>query len=180
MGDESAVVGASGKYPASGLLRLLLAASSANASLAGEFVRDAAAARRGICVRGRTRVLFARLDYAIAMAYGTLMFVLTPLVGTIPSRYALYAWPVFWIFGAAASYVIFADDSPRLEFILLSVVAAWTPAIVRLLTGPPLIYAESLYYLTEAGVIVSLAILLALYARGYVLLNRARAKSQAN
>lgn len=122
---------------------------------------------------GRGRSLLERFDYTIALAYGGLMFVLTPLIGTLPSRYVLYAWPAFWIFGAALVHSVFSETREQLEFVSLCVLASWAPALVQRITGPRLGAPGSLVELSAVGLILSLAILAALYARGYLLIKRA-------
>lgn len=115
----------------------------------------------------RRRFLPRKFHDMIALAYGTAMFVLTPLVGTLPVRYALYAWPVFWIFGVKLVYSIFESRRDRMEFIFLCFVATWSPAAIRLATGPPLSAGSSLFDLSRTGVLLSLGILGALYLRAY-------------
>ncbi|HEV2298308.1 MAG TPA: hypothetical protein VGR72_07310 [Candidatus Acidoferrales bacterium] len=125
----------------------------------------------------RGRWLFRKFDYTIAFTYGGLMFVLTPLIGTLPSRYVLYAWPVFWILGAALVHMLFSETREQLEFVLLCVLASWVPALVQRVTGSPLRQPSSLIELSAIGLILSLAILAALYVRGYLLIKAALRKA---
>jgi hypothetical protein len=124
---------------------------------------------------GRARPLFKRFDCTIAFAYGGLMFALTPLIGTLPGRYVLYAWPAFWIFGVALVYSLFGDTRRRLEFALLCLLASWVPALVRCVTGPPLGEPGSLMDLSSAGLILSLLILAGFYIRAYLVMKSALA-----
>jgi hypothetical protein len=118
-------------------------------------------------VRGPARLLFRRFDLAAACVYGGLMFVLAPLQGTTPVRYILYAWPLFWLFGVAALETGHTSRRRRIEFVALSLCAAWTPAIVRLITGPTLQGPQSLSEVSRDGLLISLAVVLAIYIYGW-------------
>jgi hypothetical protein len=120
--------------------------------------------------RGVVRLLQIRFDCAIAFAYGGLMFVLAPLVGTLPSRYILYSWPIFWIFAVGLLDEAVTIIRRRIEFVSLSLVASWTPALVRLASGTKLVGRESLSAVTSGGLIISLAVLVAIYVRAWYLL----------
>lgn len=111
-----------------------------------------------------------RLDIATALVFGTLMFVLTPLVGTLPARYVLYAWPLFWIFGVALLHRAFPNWKTRAYIIVVSACISWTPAVVRLFLGPPVSGPESISTLNANGLLPSLAIVLALNAIAWPLL----------
>ena len=115
--------------------------------------------------RGWGRLLFGRFELALACVYGALMFVLTPLQGTTPARYVLYAWPLFWLFGVAGLEGVIPERGRRIAIVALSVCAAWTPAIVRLAMtrsipqGP-----ESFSDVSNTGLLISLALVGAIYA----------------
>jgi hypothetical protein len=83
-----------------------------------------------------TSLLRGQFDMATSLVYGALMFGLAPLVGTVPERYVLYAWPVFWWFAVDLLAAALPDLRTRAETVFLCVLAAWTPALVRLFTGP--------------------------------------------
>jgi hypothetical protein len=108
-----------------------------------------------------------RPDIAAASAYGALIFVLTPLIGTTPSRYVLYAWPLFWLFGVSILQTRFSRTRKRVHFVLLSLCAAWIPAFVRLVTGPSIGGPQSLSTVTSPGLIVSLALVGSIYIFGW-------------
>ena len=122
--------------------------------------------------RERIRSLVQRTDLATACVYGVLMFILVPLQGTAPARYVLYAWPVFWIFGVAELEVAIPDLRRRAAIVVLSVCAAWTPAVVRLVMtrsvpqGP-----DSFSDVSDAGLLISLAVLAVIYAVGWRLVS---------
>jgi len=118
-------------------------------------------------VRAGERSLFGRLDVATAFLYGALMFILAPLQGTDPARYVLYGWPIFWIFGVAVLEATFFDWRKRFEIVLLSVCAAWTPAAVRLVTGPGARGPERLSQVSHTGLLISLALIIVIYVRAW-------------
>jgi hypothetical protein len=120
------------------------------------------------------QLLLQRFDLTTAYVYGTLMFILVPLQGTTPARYMLYAWPVFWLFGVAALEAAFPGRRRRIEIVLLSLCAAWTPAVVRLVTGPVAQGPESLSDVSHTGLLISLALVLAIYAGGWRLAEPAK------
>jgi hypothetical protein len=95
------------------------------------------------------------------------MFILAPLQGTSPARYILYAWPVFWLFGVAALDAAIAGRRRRIGIVVLSLCAAWTPALVRLLTEPIARGPQSLSDVAHAGLLISLALVAAIYACGW-------------
>lgn len=121
----------------------------------------------------KVRLLLRRFDRAIAFEYGLLMLVLTPLVGTSPSRYILYAWPLYWIFAAEVLEATAGDLRIRSEFVLLSLAASWVPAFVRLAFGSKPIGPETICAVSAGGMIFSLTILIPIYVRGWYLLNHA-------
>lgn len=113
-------------------------------------------ARRGLAdMRGR-------LDLMTALIFGGLMFALSPLTGTLPARYVLYGWPLFWIYGVAVFSEAFRGWKTRVSIIGLSLCVCWTPALVRLALGPEISGPESISTLTPAGMMVSLALILLL------------------
>ena len=117
--------------------------------------------------------LHERFDVAAALVYGGLMFLLTPLVGTVPDRYVIDAWPAFWIFGAGAVSADFPAWGRKTEIVLLSVFVAWIPSLVGLAMGrPPVSGAPTLTRVTPAGAIVSLVIAAACYWAAWRFLNR--------
>jgi hypothetical protein len=124
--------------------------------------------------RGWGRLLLRRFDLAVAFVYGTLMFILAPLQGTIPARYVLYGWPVFWLFGVALLEAAFPDSRKRIKIVLLSLCAAWTPAVVRLVTGPTVQGPESLSNVSRTGLLISLALVFAIYVCGWRLAESAK------
>lgn len=103
-----------------------------------------------------------RLDLTTALIFGGLMFGLAPLTGTLPARYVLYGWPVFWIYGVAVVSEAFRDWKTRALIIGLSLCVCWTPPLVRLALGPEISGPESISTLTPAGTIVSLVVILLL------------------
>ena len=117
--------------------------------------------------RGWGRLLLRRLDLSTACVYGTLMFVLAPLQGTIPSRYVLYGWPVFWIFGVATLEAAYRGWRRRIEIVALSACAAWIPAVVGLVTGPVPRGPESLSDVSRSGLLISLALVVVIYICGW-------------
>jgi len=128
-------------------------------------------------LRKRGAPPLGKFHLRVAFAYGLLMFALTPLVGTVPARYVLYAWPLFWIFATALIHPVMRDTRTRVEFVGLCVLAAWVPAIVRVFSGPPNFEPDYFVDLSSAGLIASLAILAAIYVCGYVLLRTSFARS---
>jgi hypothetical protein len=102
-----------------------------------------------------------------ALIFGGLMFALAPLTGTLPARYVLYSWPLFWIFGVAVLSEVFRSWKTRASIIALSLGVCWTPALVRLALGPRISGPESISTLTPAGMIVSLALILLLNAAAW-------------
>jgi hypothetical protein len=117
--------------------------------------------------RGSGRLLIRRFDLATACVYGSLMFILAPLQGTAPARYILYAWPLFWLFGVAAFEAAIPGRRRRIGIVVLSLCAAWTPAAVRLVTGPALQGPQSLSEVSRSGLLISLALVLAMYIYGW-------------
>ncbi len=117
--------------------------------------------------RGAGRSLIRRFDLATACVYGSLMFILAPLQGTAPARYILYAWPLFWLFGVAALEAAVPGRRRRIGIVALSLCAAWTPAAVRLATGPALQGPQSLSEVSRSGLLISLALVLAMYIYGW-------------
>jgi hypothetical protein len=109
------------------------------------------------------RVLLQRFDVFAAFVYGALMFFLTPLVGTAPTRYVLYGWPIFWLFSVSALQTALPDWRRRIEVVLLSVCVSWIPAVVRLATGPAIRAPQSVSTVTARGLIVSVVLVLATY-----------------
>jgi hypothetical protein len=115
-------------------------------------------------IRGNREILFKKFDYSVAILYGALMFVLAALTGTNPARYVLYAWPAFWIFGAALVYQKFQTRDRKLaEFLVLSLLAAWTPMIVKLASGTSMPAPVSFFDLSVMQMIACLMILMVLY-----------------
>jgi len=113
--------------------------------------------------RGGVRLHNQRFDCAVAFVYGGIMFVLAPLVGSIPSRYILYSWPMFWIFAVGLMNATTADTRRRIEFVLLSLAASWAPAFIRVFSGTKLTDSESVSVVSSGGLMVSLVVLLAIY-----------------
>ncbi len=111
---------------------------------------------------GKMRAIRRRIDLTTALVFGGFMFVLSPLTGTLPGRYVLYGWPLFWIFGVTVIGETFRNWKTRASIIGLSLCVCWTPALVRLALGPSISGPESVSKLTAAGMIVSLAIILLL------------------
>jgi hypothetical protein len=112
--------------------------------------------------RGAMPDMRERVDLMTALVFGGLMFVLSPLTGTLPARYVLYGWPLFWIFGVATLNGVFRNWKTRASIIGLSLCVCWTPALVRLAFGPSISGPESVSTLTPAGMVVSLALILLL------------------
>jgi hypothetical protein len=117
--------------------------------------------------RGPARLLLRRLDLVTACVYGGLMFLLAPLQGTTPARYILYAWPLFWLFGVAALEAGRTSRRRRIEIVVASLCAAWTPAVVRLITGPTLQGPGSLSEVSRKGLLISLTLVVAIYIYGW-------------
>ena len=114
------------------------------------------------------RALEARFDVAAACVYGTLMFILAPLQGTAPARYILYAWPLFWIFGVAELEAMIPERRRRIAIVALSLCAAWVPALVRLAMTRSAPYGpESLSDVSNKGLLISLALVAAIYVWGW-------------
>jgi len=115
-------------------------------------------------LRGNRELLVKKFDYSVAILYGALMFVLAALTGTNPARYVLYAWPAFWIFGAALVYQSFQTRERKLaEFLVLSLLAAWTPLIVKFASGATLAAPSNFFDLSIMQMVTSLMILMVLY-----------------
>lgn len=144
--------------------RTLLAMSTAFGILPLIVVRAAAGNWR--------RLLVGRFETATAFLYGTLMFLLSPLVGTLPERYVLYAWPVFWLVGVDALYKATSGWRKRIEIVSLSFIVSWIPAVVRLAVGPSINGAQSVSTLTRQGVLISLALVIPLYIWTWRMLER--------
>jgi hypothetical protein len=116
-------------------------------------------------IRGNRELLLKKFDYSVAILYGALMFVRAALTGTNPARYVLYAWPAFWIFGAALVYLKFqARDRKLAEFLVLSLFAARTPMIVKIASGTTMAAPVSFFDLSVMQMVASLMILIVLYA----------------
>lgn len=133
---------------------------------------------RGVCRSGWS-VLRERLDIVTALVYGGLSFALAPLVGGQPERYILYAWPAFWLFGVGALNDAFRSPQKRIEILTLSLFVAWIPAMVRLVTGPPVRGPESISNVTSWEMVVSLALAVAAYAGAWRILEPAQAELPA-
>jgi hypothetical protein len=112
-------------------------------------------------------------EVSVAFLYGSLMLVLSVLVGTAPSRYVLYAWPLFWLFSISVLHGTVPDPRKRIEVVSLSLVASWVPAIVRLFAGPPVNNAVSVAAVTSAGLVISLGIVCVIYIGAWRLLDTA-------
>jgi hypothetical protein len=136
------------------------------------------AAIRSIYHNGRS-LLRERLDIVTALVYGGLTFVLAPLVGTQPERYILYAWPVLWLFGVGALDDVFRNPRKRIEILALSLLVAWIPATIRLVTGPPVEGPESVSNVASWGLVVSLALAIFAYAGAWRIFESAPAVSPA-
>lgn len=150
--------------------RALLTMSTAFGILPLAVIRTAA--------RDWERLLQERFDILTALLYGALMFLLTPLVGTSPARYVLYGWPVFWLFGVSALHMSIPDSRKRVGIVLLSLCSSWTPAVVRLVTGPPIDGPQSVSSVTRTGLALSLAITTAAYLCAWHLLRPARSAAR--
>jgi len=124
--------------------------------------------------RDGRRLFLGRFDISTALVYGGLMFFLTPLVGTAPSRYVLYGWPIFWLFGVSALQTALPDWRQRIEVVLLSVCVSWIPALVRLATGPAIRAPQSVSTVTSLGLGISLALVFTAYIFGWQMVKRAR------
>jgi len=105
-----------------------------------------------------------RIDLATALLFGGLMFLLAPLTGTIPARYVLYGWPLFWLFGVAVLHRAYPASRKRAYIILFSLCISWTPAAVRLVLGPSIGGAQSISTLTTPGLILSIVVIVVLNA----------------
>jgi len=116
-----------------------------------------------LMARGSGRDLFARFDCAVAFFYGALMFLLAPLVGTTPSRYELYAWPIFWLFCVGVLDAAVTDTRRRIELVLLCLTASWVPAIIHLVSNRRPVAAESFNALSNTGLLLSLLALAPIY-----------------
>ncbi len=81
----------------------------------------------------------------LACWLGVSAAVMAPLVGTSVGRYLLQAWPLCWVWGAAAVDAL----SPRRRAALvgLSLVASWTPRVMGLYPAVPVLLL--LYWLTS-------------------------------
>ena len=124
-------------------------------------------------LKGGGRFLLNKFDYAVTVLYGSLMFVLAALTGTNPTRYVLYAWPIFWIFGAKLLSLEFRERKRTLrEFLALSAFAAWIPAIIGLATEPALYLRSGFFDLSRTGIIASLVLVVPVYLRSHRLLTR--------
>jgi len=116
------------------------------------------------------RKILNRIDLQIAFIYGMLAFLLTPLIGTVPARYILYAWPLFWIVGVRILFRVVTDSRDRAEFVALCVVASWLPAIVWIETRTEVISPLFLVNLEPGALLISLVGLVVIYARTFFLL----------
>ena len=126
-----------------------------------------------------TRIWKSDLIIPVAAYYGLLMLLLTPLVGTDPQRYVLYAWPVCWLFGIA----MLSERMPSklvYTFAAVSLVAAWTPALIRLFTAGPLVGAASVSSTDSArAIIVCLLLVVGEQVLAFKILNGTTARSAA-
>ena len=130
-----------------------------------------------IGTRGWSRLQPPPFETATAFVYGALMFLLAPLAGTWTARYALYSWPLFWLFGVRELRVAFPSLRKQIETVLLSLCTAWVPAVVRCISGATVSGPESLSTLTEKGLVISLVLVTGLYVWGWSLLKLARASN---
>jgi len=106
------------------------------------------------------RIWRSDLTMTVAALYGLLMWVLTPLVGTGPQRYFLYAWPLFLLFGI----VLLSESTSgkRLyTFSAISLAAAWTPAFIRFFTSTPLIGPTSVSWTDSSRAVIVCVVLVA-------------------
>jgi len=90
-----------------------------------------------------TRIWKSDLTVTVAALYGLLMLVLAPLAAH-GARYFLYAWPLFWLFGV----VLLSErtwNRPLYAFAAVSLVAAWTHALILFFSAGPLVGAVSLF-----------------------------------
>jgi hypothetical protein len=115
----------------------------------------------------------------VAALHGLLMLFLAPLVGTNPQRYFLYAWPLFWLF-AIAMLSERMSNKPPYAFAAVSLVAAWTPSLIRCFTAAPLVGAASLSSIDSSRAeIVCLLLLVGEQILAFKFLNGATARSAA-
>lgn len=125
-----------------------------------------------LAAREWRRALHSRFEIATAFLYGVLMFLLTPLVGTLPERYVLYAWPLFWLVGVDALQEASPGWRKRVEIVAVSLVVSWIPALVRLALGPSIQPQQSVSTLTRQGVLIALALVIPLYIWTWRILER--------
>jgi hypothetical protein len=124
-------------------------------------------------IRGNRELLLKKFDYSVAILFGALMFVLAALTGTNPARYVLYAWPAFWIFGAALVYLKFQTHDRKLAaFLVLSLLAAWTPVIVKFASGTTMPAPASFFDLSVMQMVATLMILIVLYVWSFKIMSR--------
>lgn len=97
-----------------------------------------------------------RTDLAVSRIFGSLMLLLTPLAGTTPARYILYAAPLFWI--AGAERMKNWSWQQILPLAGLSSAIAWFPVFVRLIGDRGYIFSISLLPTKPAELLVSLAL----------------------
>ena len=97
-----------------------------------------------------------RIDLAVARLFGGLMLILTPLTGTTPSRYILYAAPLFWIAGVRET----GNLSSRRGLLLagLTLTVAWSPLFVRFIADRQIMRSISLLPTEPPQLLVSLAV----------------------
>lgn len=109
----------------------------------------------------RRRIDTARIDSAVALAYGLAAFVLSLLIGTDVSRYAADAFPAFWLVGLIALYQT-TKGRPRLaaRLAVLSFGVSWLPIVLS--KGPVGNY-EPLPGASLARMLIALALTAALY-----------------
>jgi hypothetical protein len=83
-----------------------------------------------LILRRKGFVLLRRLPPWILFAcfYGVLTVVTAPLIGTWPSRYLLYAWPLFWVVLPALLQA--AGYKPRPILLVLYALVAWLPVLL--------------------------------------------------
>jgi hypothetical protein len=126
--------------------------------------------------RNWKQLLNERFDILLALVYGGLMFVLAPLEGVRPDRYVLYAWPAFWLFGVSAVNVASLTARKRFAVVLLSVLVAWIPAIIRRFSGP-VTGPESISFVASWSLVGSLAVTIAAYVGAWRIFRTAPAES---
>jgi hypothetical protein len=119
---------------------------------------------------GWRNTLNQRFDISVAFLYGVLMLFLSVLVGTGPSRYVLYAWPLFWLLSVSMLHGAVPDLRRRIAVVSLSLIASWVPAVVRLFAGPSVSASSSIATLSSGGIVISLGAVFAIYVFAWRLL----------